>query len=68
MADGSAITTTYRVVIDGEATFGPFPAGSPAVERVHALDIEGRLVRFEVVETTGGNPGAVEIRVFAPAS
>ncbi len=68
MADGTAITTTYRVVVDGEATFGPFPAGSPAVARVEGLDIEGRVVRFEVVETTGGNTGAVEIRVFAPAS
>ena len=30
------------------------------------LDITGQVLRFEVGDSTGGNVGAVEIRVFAP--
>lgn len=67
MADGSAITTTYWVTIDGGAQLGPFDAGSPADSRFQALDASGQLIRFEAEDTTGGNTGAVEIRVFAPA-
>jgi hypothetical protein len=36
------------------------------VGRVVEIDVIGRLLRFEVDESTGGNVGAVEIRVFAP--
>lgn len=66
MADGTAITTTYWVTVDGGEPLGPFPAGAPVDTRFQALDVPGQLIRFETDVTTGGNTGAIEIRVFAP--
>jgi hypothetical protein len=67
MANGTAITTTYWVIVDDGERLGPFAAGSPADANFQTVDLEGRLVRFESEDTTGGNTGAVEVRVFAPA-
>lgn len=69
MADGSAITERFEVTVDGGPTFGPFPAGTPRDGRYAALDasITGRVFRFAVTTTTGGNTGAVEVRILAPA-
>jgi hypothetical protein len=61
MTDGTAITDTFSVTIDG-TDVGPFPTGAePAV-----LDevVVGRVVRFDAIETTGGNTGATEIEIF----
>ncbi len=62
MTDGTAITETFTIQIDGE-TLGPYPAGpEPAV-----LDqaISGRTVRIDAEQTTGGNTGATEIEIYA---
>jgi hypothetical protein len=67
MADGTAITTTYWVTIDDGERLGPFAAGNPAETNFQAIQASGQVVRFEAQDTTGGNTGAVEIRVFAPA-
>ena len=66
MADGSAITTTFTVVVDGGERLGPFAASSLAQPAVHLVDVEARELRFEVENSTGGNTGAIEVRVFAP--
>jgi hypothetical protein len=66
MADGSAITTTFTVVLDGGERLGPFDASSPAQPVVHAVDVEAQELRFEVENSTGGNTGAIEVRIFAP--
>lgn len=66
MADGSAVTDTFTVSVDGGEPLGPFDAASPATRRVVALDVTGTELRFEVERSTGGNVGAVEIRLFAP--
>ena len=66
MADGSAITTTYWVTIDDGEQLGPFDAGTPADLRFQPIEASGQLVRFEAQDTTGGNTGAMEVRVFAP--
>ncbi|MGI9648830.1 MAG: discoidin domain-containing protein [Acidimicrobiia bacterium] len=66
MADGTAVTTEYTVTIDGGDALGPFPAGTPAQSRMTSVDITGRLLRFDIDTSTGGNTGAVEIRVFGP--
>ena len=66
MADGSAITSRFTMSVDGDEPLGPFPASSPAAGRIVEIDVTGRLLRFEVDESTGGNVGAVEIRVFGP--
>ena len=65
MADGSAITEEYTVTID-EEPFGPFPAGNLADPRFAPLVATGRIVRFDVTSTSGGNTGAIEVRVLAP--
>ncbi len=65
MSDGSAITRTYAVVVDGRRRYGPFPAGSPIRRRVVPVSFTGRFLRFEVVSSTGGNTGAAEIEVFS---
>jgi hypothetical protein len=64
MADGSAITEEYTVTTDGGEVLGPFPAGTPAQARVSQVDVTATTLRFEVVRSTGGNVGAVEIQVF----
>ncbi len=66
MADGSAITTTFSVVLDGGERLGPFEASTPASPLVHAIEVEAQELRFEVENSTGGNTGAIEVRVFAP--
>jgi hypothetical protein len=67
MADGSAITSTFTVSVDDGEPTGPFPAASPATTRLAPLEVTGRLLRFDIEESTGGNVGAAEIRVYAPA-
>lgn len=64
MSDGTAITRLFRVTVDGRRTYGPFPAG-PRIERVN---FTGRVIRFSVVRSTGGNTGATEVEVFAASA
>jgi len=67
MADGSAITSTFTVVVDDGERYGPFPAGTPAEPAVSEVSFTGSTLRFEVDNGTGGNTGAIEVEVFAPA-
>jgi hypothetical protein len=59
MSDGTATTETFTVTVDDGETFGPFPAGAAV-----AVDFRGRLLRFDVARSTGGNTGAVEIELY----
>ncbi|MEO5842321.1 MAG: hypothetical protein ABIQ73_19910 [Acidimicrobiales bacterium] len=65
MSDGSLITSTYTVSIDGGPCIGPFPAGTPAAARPASFAARGRTLRFDVAASSGGNVGAAEIRVYA---
>ena len=66
MSDGTSITTSFTVTIDGGDALGPFPAGvGLAVARFDAV---GQTVRVNVVMSTGGNTGAVEIEIYGPAA
>jgi hypothetical protein len=67
MLDGTATTEMYTITVDGGETFGPFPAGTPANPNFTAVDFTGKEIRFDVESSTGGNVGAVEVSVFAPA-
>jgi hypothetical protein len=58
MADGSATTDTFTMTVDGHTTYGPFPVGRADVS------FTGRVVRFDVHVSTGGNTGASRIEVF----
>lgn len=64
MPDGTAIAETFTVTIDDGETFGPFPAGTPVEPNFASIDASGQVVRFDVEESTGGNVGAVEVRVI----
>jgi hypothetical protein len=66
MTDGSATTTSYTVTVDGGETLGPFPAGNPANAATAATAVTGQVFRFDVTDSTGGNTGAIEIRILAP--
>ncbi|MGA7270729.1 MAG: hypothetical protein WB239_06630, partial [Acidimicrobiia bacterium] len=64
MADGSAITDTYTVTVDGGDELGPFPAGNPADSQPADVDTTGQSFDFQVDSSSGGNTGAVEIRIL----
>jgi hypothetical protein len=64
MADGSAITRSFTVTIDGNTKRGPFPTGDRSNARIAAVSATGRRLRFDVVDSTGGNTGADEIEVY----
>lgn len=66
MADGSATTLTYTVTVDDQEPVGPFAAGTLARPQVHTVDLTGRTVRIDVDSSTGGNVGAVEVRLYGP--
>ena len=66
MLDGTAITETFTVTIDDGETFGPFRAGTAVEPNFVHVETSGQAVRFDVDTSTGGNVGAVEVRVFEP--
>lgn len=66
MANGTATTATFWVVVDGGERLGPFTAGNPAAPNFNAAAFRGRVLRFEIDTSTGGNTGAIEVRAFAP--
>ncbi len=61
MTDGTAIAESFTITVDGGEVLGPYPIdGSPT-----DVEFRGRVLRFDVERSTGGNTGAVEIEVFA---
>jgi len=62
MTDGTAITNTFTMTIDGQ-TLGPFTVATTLI----TLDdpVTGQVVRFDADQTTGGNTGATEIEIYA---
>ncbi|MFP3915141.1 MAG: discoidin domain-containing protein [Actinomycetota bacterium] len=64
MTDGSSITETFTVTVDQGETLGPFDAGNPAEPRTAEVSVTGQVFRFDVENSTGGNTGAVELRLL----
>jgi hypothetical protein len=64
MTDGTAVTESYAVIVDDSETLGPFPAGSPAEPQTSDVSVTGQVFTFDVKTSTGGNTGAVEIRIL----
>jgi hypothetical protein len=64
MLDGSAITETFMVTVDDGERFGPFPAGTAIDPNRADLQTTGRVLRIDVDTSSGGNVGAVEIRIL----
>jgi hypothetical protein len=62
MTDGTAITSTFNITIDG-ARLGPFPTGGDPV--MLEEPVIGRTLRIDAEQTTGGNTGASEIVIYS---
>jgi len=64
MSDGTAQIFRFTVTTDRGETFGPFDL--PDADRSYSFPVEftARTLRFDAVETSGGNTGAVEIEVY----
>lgn len=60
MGDGSATTETFTVEVDG-TTYGPFQAGPTPT----SVSFTGRILRFDIDSSTGGNTGAVEVEIYS---
>lgn len=65
MTDGTSITLSYSVTVDGKQTYGPFEA-APGLS-VALVEFSGYEVRFDVDTSTGGNTGAIEVEVYGEA-
>ncbi len=64
MSNGTAITRAFTVTTDSGETFGPFEL--PDTDQAYTFDveIEAETLRFNLMNTTGGNTGAVDIAVY----
>lgn len=64
MSDGTAIALAFTVTTDSGEVFGPFEL--PDASKPYQFDVafEAQTLKFELVNTTGGNTGAVDIAVF----
>lgn len=64
MSDGSAIANQFTIVTDSGDTFGPYDLPDPNQPYQFDVAIETETLRFNLMNTTGGNTGAVEIAVY----
>jgi hypothetical protein len=64
MSDGSAITEAFTITTDQGQVFGPFSLPDPDNGYSFDIDAEAETLRFELVETSGGNTGVVDIIVY----
>ena len=64
MNDGSSITLEFTITTDDGTEYGPFelPDADEAYE--FEVEIEAQTLRFDLVSTTGGNTGVVNIAVY----
>jgi hypothetical protein len=64
MANGTAQILQFTATTDRGETFGPFDL--PDANSIHTFPVEftARRLRFDAVESSGGNTGAVEIEVY----
>ena len=60
----SAEVTTFQVVTDRGETAGPFELGSAGRGFYVDTGLTARRLRFETLDSSGGNTGAVEIEVY----
>ena len=64
MSDGSAITQQFTVTTDDGETFGPFVVPDTEGSYTFDVEIEAQTLRFNLMQTSGGNTGAVDIAVY----
>ncbi len=64
MSDGSATALAFTVTPDGGEPLGPFELPDATNMYVFDVAIEAQRLRFDLVSTSGGNTGAVDIAVY----
>ena len=64
MSDGSAITLAFTVTADKNEVYGPFEVSNTDHPFTFETSIEAQTLRFDLVDTSGGNTGVVDIAVF----
>jgi len=60
----SAQILSFRIVTELGGQIGPFSTSDAAQIHYFETDFTGQRLRFEAVETSGGNTGAVEIEIY----
>jgi F5/8 type C domain len=64
MSDGSATTLSFAVTTDDGLVYGPFDVPDASQPFSFDVDMEAQSLRFDLIQTTGGNTGAVDIGVY----
>jgi hypothetical protein len=64
MSDGSAITLAFTVTTESGEEFGPFVVTDASQPYEFEVAFEAQTLRFDLVDTTGGNTGVVDIAVY----
>lgn len=64
MSNGTAIALAFTVTTDSGETFGPYELPDAENSFEFETTFEAKTLRFDLVETTGGNTGAIGIAVF----
>ena len=64
MSNDTAQIFSFRVVADGDVELGPYPLADASRAYSFDVDVEADRLRFEVVSSSGGNTGAVEIAAY----
>jgi hypothetical protein len=60
----SAQIESFQVVTGEGETFGPFDLSDADGPHYFEIEVETRTLRFEVLSSSGGNTGTVEIEVY----
>ena len=60
----SAQISSFQVVTDQGRTIGPFTVYGAGSISIFETDFEATRLRFEVIESSGGNTGAIEIEIY----
>ena len=63
----SAQILSFRVITGSGEVFGPFTLDDASSVHYFDVDLTAKSLRFEAVESSGGNTGAVEIEVYGQA-
>jgi hypothetical protein len=64
MSDGSSEVDAFEITTDSGETYGPFEVPAPGETGEYEVDFVASTLRFDVVSSTGGNTGAMEIAVY----
>jgi hypothetical protein len=64
MSDGSAITLAFTITGDDGQVYGPFELPDANSSYPFDMSIEAETLRFDLVDTTGGNTGVNDIVVY----